>query len=219
LLLDEIGSIPVEMQQKLLRALEAREIRPVGGTENINIDVRIVAATNEDLEEKIKQGTFREDLYYRLSIIPIELPPLRERRSDIKPLIKHFLKQTSEKEGRSIEIQEKTLQALENYDWPGNVRELENVINRATTLCENNNIELEDLPDKIQQYATAETEEAADEHLEEKSYRGTSLKKFLQSKEQDYIKYILSQNDGDKEKAADSLGISLATLYRKLDKS
>lgn len=217
LLLDEIGSIPVDMQQKLLRALEAREIRPVGGTENIHIDVRIVAATNEDLEKKINSGDFREDLYYRLSIIPIELPPLRERRSDIKPLVKHFLKLTSEKEGRSIDIQKDALQALERYDWPGNVRELENVINRATTLCENDIIEAEDLPDKIQQYAGTDNNSTDTAAPEAESYRGMSLKKFLQSKEKDYVKHILNQCEGNKEKAAQHLGISIATLYRKLD--
>ena len=214
LLLDEIGSIPVDMQQKLLRVLEEREIRPVGGTKTVPVDVRIVAATNEDLEGKIKSGDFREDLYYRLSVIPIELPPLRKRPEDIRLLIKHFLKVIEEQDSRDVEVESKAVRTLENYDWPGNVRELENVINRAATLCDDNKITIQDLPDKIQKLAP--TDGGGRKKETSASHRGVSLKSFLRSKEREYIQYVLDQCGGDKEKTAKSLGISLATFYRKV---
>ncbi|MFO7821613.1 MAG: sigma-54 dependent transcriptional regulator [Lentisphaeria bacterium] len=214
LFLDEIGSIPVDMQQKLLRALEEREIRPVGATDAVPIDVRIVAASNENLEEKIKTGDFREDLYYRLSVIPIELPPLRKRPEDVKLLIKHFLKILNDQENREIDVESTAVQALESYEWPGNVRELENVMSRAATLCDEGTIKLQDLPEKIQK-AAAEGEKNKAKSAPE-NQRGVSLKAFLRSKEQDYIQYALDQCGGDKEKAAKSLGISLATFYRKI---
>lgn len=214
LFLDEIGSIPVDMQQKLLRVLEEREIRPVGATDTVPVDVRIVAATNENLEEKIQTGNFREDLYYRLSVIPIELPPLRERKEDVKLLLKHFLKVINEQEKRDTSVASEVVIALENYSWPGNVRELENVISRAATLCDDNKIELQDLPEKIQ--ATSAPGHKGTERVPPKSQRGVSLKSFLRSKEREYIQYVLDQCEGDKEKAAQSLGISLATFYRKI---
>jgi DNA-binding NtrC family response regulator len=214
LLLDEIGSIPVDMQQKLLRVLEEREIRPVGGTKTVPVDVRIVAATNERLEEKIKKNEFREDLFYRLSVIPVELPPLRDRLSDIPLLVRHFLREMNEREGRDITIDPVAVAALQCFNWPGNVRELENVVNRAGALCENSRITLGDLPPKI-------VESAQGLNLEEQEpdvaqFRGSSLKSFLRSKERDYIQFVLDQCGGDKEKAAKALGISLATFYRKI---
>ena len=214
LLLDEIGSIPVEMQQKLLRVLEEREFRPVGSTNNVSVDVRIIAATNEDLETKIKSGEFREDLFYRLSVIPIELPPLRDRPEDIKLLLKHFLKEIKEQEKRDIGIETDALRALENYGWPGNVRELENVVSRAATLCDNHTITLNDMPENIK--STASVDNVARKREMAASQRGLSLKSFLRSKERDYIMLVLEQCNGDKENAAKSLGISLATFYRKI---
>jgi len=214
LLLDEIGSIPVDMQQKLLRVLEEREIRPVGGTRNVPVDVRIIAATNERLEGKIKKGEFREDLFYRLSVIPVELPPLRERLSDIPLLVKHFLKDMNERESREISIEPVAVSALQCYNWPGNVRELENVINRAGALCEASKIDLADLPPKIVEIAQNGNLRAEQEDVAQ--HRGSSLKAFLRNKERDYIQFVLDQCGGDKDKAAKALGISLATFYRKI---
>jgi two-component system response regulator PilR (NtrC family) len=214
LLLDEVGSIPVDMQLKLLRVLEEREIRPVGSTKSIPVDVRIVAATNEPLEKKIASGDFREDLYYRLSVIPIELPPLRDRMSDVGILTRFFLNKSMEKENRKVTMSDSAFQALGCYNWPGNVRELENTISRAFALCENDEITLADLPTDIVDAANRRLAEGKASSNREK-FRGSSLKAFLRSKEKDYISYVLQECGGDKEKAAKSLGISLATFYRK----
>lgn len=214
LLLDEVGSIPVDMQLKLLRVLEEREIRPVGSTKSISVNVRIVAATNEPLEKKIITGDFREDLYYRLSVIPIELPPLRDRMSDVSILTRFFLNKSMEKEQRTVTISDSAFQALSCYSWPGNVRELENTISRAFALCENDEITLADLPTAIVDAANQRLAEGKVSSNSEK-FRGSSLKAFLRSKEKDYISYVLQECGGDKEKAAKSLGISLATFYRK----
>lgn len=172
-----------------------------------------MAATNERLEDRIKTGDFREDLYYRLSVIPVELPPLCNRLTDIPLLVKHFLKIIKEQEQREFTIEAPAIKALHCYQWPGNVRELENVISRAAALCEESNITIADLPDNIielaQQVVTGEEEDVS-------KFRGQSLKAFLRSKERDYIQHVLDQCGGDKEKAAKSLGISLATFYRKI---
>jgi two-component system, NtrC family, response regulator PilR len=214
LLLDEVGSIPIDMQLKLLRVLEEREIRPVGATKAIPVNVRIVAATNEPLEKRIASGQFREDLYYRLSVIPIELPPLRERISDVPLLTRFFLSRMNEKENRQIEIENSALQALAAHEWPGNVRELENTISRAFALCEGDKITLADLPSQIVDAANRKHAERGDDAGPGR-FRGSSLKAFLRSKEKDYISYVLQECGGDKDKAAKALGISLATFYRK----
>ncbi|MEI6421244.1 MAG: sigma-54 dependent transcriptional regulator [Lentisphaerota bacterium] len=147
--LDEISAIPLSMQVKMLRVLQEKEIRRVGGTENIPVDIRVVAASNENLEEKIARGEFRDDLYYRLSVIPIEIPLLKDRLEDIPLLVSHFLEQYEKENKQPAAISQDALQALFLYHWPGNVRELENVLKRAATLCENNNIMLSDLPPAI----------------------------------------------------------------------
>ncbi|MCM8532993.1 MAG: sigma-54 dependent transcriptional regulator, partial [Lentisphaeraceae bacterium] len=209
--LDEIGSIPVTMQMKLLRVLQEKTVRKVGGTKDVAVDVRIIAATNENLEEMIKVGKFREDLYYRLSVIPVDLPSLRERKEDIPLLVNHFIKQFNKDEKCEVEILPDAMRGLLAYDWPGNVRELENVIRRTATLCDNQIVNLQDLPLKIK--------EASPEDLDATSvdYRGHSLKSYLREKEKDYISKVLEVAGGEKEKAADMLGISLATFYRKYE--
>ncbi len=212
LLLDEIGTIPVNVQLTLLRVLQEKEIRPVGGTETIPVDVRIIAATNERLEEKVKAGAFREDLFYRLSVIPIEVPPLRDRLSDIPLLVNHFLRVFNEREGKQVSIDRRALSALQHHSWPGNVRELENVIYRAGALCEDNLIRVSDLPESIQKKAAQETGDTA---RDIENFRGASLKGFLREKEREYIRYVLDQCGGNKEAAAKALGISIATFYRK----
>ena len=149
LLLDEISTMPVNMQSKLLRVLQEKEIRRVGGTSSIPVDTRIIAATNENLEKKIRGGKFREDLYYRLSVIPLEIPPLRNRREDIPLLVSHFLDLFKKENSRSVDISSQVVESLKEYSWPGNVRELENILKRLATLCENNIIKIEDLPPAI----------------------------------------------------------------------
>ncbi|MFA5204055.1 MAG: sigma-54 dependent transcriptional regulator [Lentisphaeria bacterium] len=215
LLLDEVGSIPGSMQSKLLRVLQEREIMAIGATKAVPVDVRIVAATNERLEAKIKAGLFREDLFYRLSVIPIDLPPLRERTGDVPLLANYFLGLLNEREKKDVTIDKAAMRALQGYAWPGNVRELENVIMRAGALCENNQITLLDMPVPVQA-AAADTPTAAQDETAANQFRGSSLKSFLRAKERDYIQMVLNQCGGNKEKAAELLGISLATFYRKL---
>ncbi|MDA3901847.1 MAG: sigma-54 dependent transcriptional regulator, partial [Desulfuromusa sp.] len=147
LFLDEIGELPMGMQVKLLRVLQEREFRRVGGTNNISLNIRLVAATNQNLSEKIQEGTFREDLFYRLNVVSIELPPLRTRNGDIQPLINSFYKRLTGKDEYSVG--KKALELLLNYDWPGNVRELENLVERCVVLGENDELTLECLPDQI----------------------------------------------------------------------
>jgi len=168
--LDEIGEIPPEIQVKLLRVIQEKEFERVGGIKTIKVDVRIIAATNKDLEKAIKEGTFREDLYYRLNVIPIMLPPLRERRGDIPLLVEHFIEKLNKKLNKNIKgITKKAMQALIHYDWPGNIRELENIIERCITLSEGEYIDYEDLPQYIRNEDTIVTENNViylDEHSE-----------------------------------------------------
>jgi DNA-binding NtrC family response regulator len=217
LLLDEIGAIPMPMQQTLLRVLQEQEIRPVGGTQMLPVNVRIVAATNENLEALIGHGRFREDLYYRLSVIPLELPPLRARRSDIPLLAGHFLARLGAAGGRGLVLRPEVLAALSEYSWPGNVRELENVLSRAATLCEGEAITLDLLPAKLQSLAPAPSGTEAPETPSPAVAAGTTLRAFLREKERAYLKQALEQHGGSKEAAARALGISLATFYRKYD--
>ncbi len=242
--LDEVGSMSPMLQSRLLRVLQEREIRRVGDNTPIFVNVRVVAASNEPLEKRIKEGTFREDLYYRLNVIPIALPPLRERRDDIPLLVAHFLKsKTSARSSRPFQVTRQAMQVLCTYDWPGNVRELENAIERAVTLCEGDVIRVADLPPSLVQKVNlpALEEEAQDTaalpNLPEgalyplREDAGTAgsgaagappaaplkpLKNFLRDQEIAYLNRALEQSGGDKEKAALLLGVSLATLYRKL---
>jgi len=149
IMLDEISTMPLSMQSKLLRVLQEKEIRRVGGTASIPVDARVVAATNENLEKKISDGTFREDLYYRISVIPVEIPPLRERKSDIPLLIAHFLEIFGRENNRAVDITRQAIEVLSEQSWPGNVRELENMLKRLATLCENNLIKLDDIPSSM----------------------------------------------------------------------
>ncbi|MEA2011507.1 MAG: sigma-54 dependent transcriptional regulator [Verrucomicrobiota bacterium] len=200
--LDEVGSIPINMQLKLLRVIQEREIMHVGGTKPIPIDVRIIAATNENLEEKIKEGQFREDLFFRLNVVPIELPPLKDRLTDIPLLINHFIRIfSSRKNNPTVTIEKEAIQNLNLYDWPGNVRELENAINRAAIMCEKNIITYQDLPPQIKEHICEKTEKANPNTAE------TTLKTFLHEKEQQHIRNMLKQYNGDKNKTAEKLGI------------
>ena len=215
LFLDEISSMPLLLQSKLLRVLQEREIRRVGGTKDIPVDVRVIAASNANLEQAVVNGTFRSDLYYRFAVITIDIPPLRERKEDILPLAKHFIRLETP-EGQPVPgIAPEAAQVLMNYSWPGNVRELENAMKHALTFLTEGDVTQELLPVKIVQHATAAS--AAATPISEDELAGkSSLKSFLKQKEREYIEHILVASGGDKTKAADMLKVNLSTLYRKL---
>jgi two-component system response regulator HydG len=203
LFLDEIGDMPVDLQLKLLRALEEREVKPVGSTERRHINVRIIAATNRDLETAIRSGTFRQDLYFRLNVVQIKLPPLRDRKSDIPILVTAFLEKFSNPQGPVRTISGEAMRRLIGYDWPGNVRELENAIERAAALGSGPVLHMGDLPSNLQ-YPTTERVPERDEILP------------LEELERRAILRTLRETGGDKLSAARLLGIGKTTLYRKL---
>jgi DNA-binding NtrC family response regulator len=207
LFLDEISELPLMLQAKLLRAIQEREIRRVGATRSVPVDVRIIAATNLLLAEEVKTKRFREDLYYRLNVIEIRLPSLRERREDIPLLVETFLRRSAEASHKELRgMSESALALLMDYGWPGNVRELENVIERAVTLARGEKIVPEDLPAAIQgaRGDRKVIDEAAERILP------------LQEVEKEYILRILEKTGGNKYQAAQTLGIDRKTLYRKL---
>lgn len=212
--LDEINSMEQQLQTKLLRVLQERQIRRVGDTKSLAINVRVVAATNEPLEEKIKAGGFREDLYYRLAVIPIVMPPLRERIEDVPLLANHFLKKLSAQSGQPQppKLDPQALEALGKYHWPGNVRELENAFERACTLCEEGVIRLHDLPPAVVESAGTERPVGGGDMP-----IGMSLEEFLRRQERAFIEATLKFHNGSRERTASALGISIATLCRKLD--
>ncbi|MCO5043966.1 MAG: sigma-54-dependent Fis family transcriptional regulator [Verrucomicrobia bacterium] len=210
--LDEIGAMPAGIQAKLLRVLQDRQVRRVGSNDSTAVDVRVIAATNDKLEELIKTQAFREDLYYRLSVIPIELAPLRERREDIQPLFNHFLRHELRANDPMPSVDPAAAIALERYDWPGNVRELQNAARHALAFANEGVIQRDDLPVKILNAVSAlPAEDVLDSDM-----KGRSLRFFLRAKEREYLSQVLKSFDGDKEQAAKALNISLATLYRKL---
>jgi two-component system, NtrC family, response regulator PilR len=214
--LDEIGAMPLSIQSKFLRVLQDKHIRKVGGTDSYPIDVRVLAATNEPLERKMDRGEFREDLYYRISVIPLLLQPLRERREDILPMTACFLKRETP-EGKDIPRLERAAErVLEAYAWPGNVRELENAMRHALTFCKDGVIRAEDLPARIVEAVGPVGAGAPTPAGDVEDFRGKSLKAFLRSKEKEYITTVIENAGGNKEAAARALSISLATLYRKL---
>jgi DNA-binding NtrC family response regulator len=203
LFLDEIGDMPIDMQAKLLRALQEKEVRPVGSTERVPLAARIIAATNRDLEAAVRQGTFRQDLFFRLNVVQIKLPALRERKSDIPVLVNSFLEKFSETNGTTRTISEDAMTRLVAYDWPGNVRELENAIERAIALGSGPILHAGDLPTSLQ-YGTAQHLPQNDELLP------------LEEMERRAILRALREAGGDKLAAARILGIGKTTLYRKL---
>jgi len=203
LFLDEIGDLPVDLQAKLLRALQEREIRPLGGTDRVAIRARVMAATNRDLDTLVRAGTFRQDLFFRLNVVQIKLPPLRERKSDIPVLVSAFLEKFSDAKAPVRSISEDAMRRLMAYDWPGNVRELENAVERAVALGSGPILHVGDLPSNLQ-YAQPErfTEQNELVPLEELERRA--------------IFHALRETSGDKLAAARLLGIGKTTLYRKL---
>ncbi len=206
LFLDEIGEMPMALQVKLLHVIQTRELTPVGDTRVINVDVRVIAATNADLALRVKEGRFREDLYYRLNVIEIKMPPLRERRDDIAVLIKHYMAIFAKEAGKNIkDIDYEAMQAMLAYDWPGNIRELGNTIERAVVLADSDTVTIHDLADKFRT-------------LDLEGVPTSSLRQALDSYEREYIKRSLAEHKGNKETTAEALGVDLATLYRKLKK-
>jgi len=193
--------------------LQERSIRRVGGLEEIPVDCRVVAATNRDLSQMVEDGTFRNDLYYRISVIPIEMPPLRARRTDIPELVRHFLEKYSAAAGRNaLEISEEATRYLESYDWPGNVRELENTIERAVALEQSSNISPERLPERILKY---KPRTVTDLDLPED---GIDLEAYLSQLEKDYIIRALQRTGGNQTRAAEILSMSVRSLRHLLDK-
>jgi DNA-binding NtrC family response regulator len=207
LFLDEISELPLMLQAKILRAIQEKEIRRVGGNRSLSVDVRIIAATNLNLSEEVKAKRFRDDLYYRLNVIELKLPPLRERREDIPLLVEAFLKKCGEARQKEVKgVSEAALAMLIDYAWPGNVRELENVIERAVTLTRSEKISPDDLPPAVQ---GARGDRRVLDEAAEKSLP-------LHQVEKEYIKKILEKAGGNKYQAAHALGIDRKTLYRKL---
>lgn len=201
--LDEVGELPMATQTKLLRAVETQEILPVGAERPMHADFRLLAATNQDLEAAVADGRFRQDLYFRLNVVRVEIPPLRDRRDDIPALVAHFLKLHGRAQGRShMTVSNETMKRLLSYPWPGNVRELSNVIERACILCEGGAIDVEDLPKEL----------VSDGGLP------TGLKAAVEEFEERHIAWVLRAANGNREHAARMLEIDPATLYRRLAK-
>ncbi len=206
--LDEVGEMPPSLQVKLLRVLQEREAIPVGATEPIPVDVRIIAATNRDLEEEIRRGNFRSDLFYRLNVIALNLPALRERRDDLLLLLEAFLQNMAQEAGTEPKaLASEALDAVMVYEWPGNVRELENALEHAVVLSRGNLIEAAALPERI-------TKRRKEPLVAERSYRNPTLEVI----ERAYIMWVLQAEGGNKTRAAEVLGIDPSTLYRKLSR-
>ena len=210
LFMDEIGNMSVTMQVKLYRVLQEGKIRPVGSTEEIDVDVRVIAATNKDLEKEIAEGRFREDLYYRLSVIPIHLPPLRERRDDIPLLVREFLGRLAKSMGKKVDgIEPEAMRLLEVYDWPGNVRELENTIERALALESDHRISADSLPERIRTYAQHSiTEPSHNGDGTVLPEAGMNLEEHIQQLERSYLLAALERSAGVRTRAASLLKMS-----------
>jgi DNA-binding NtrC family response regulator len=209
LFLDEIGEMPLPLQSKMLRAIEDKKIRPLGATEEIAVDVRIVAATNANLEKALDEGRFRSDLYYRLSTVTLMVPPLRDRPADIPLLIRHFLLRASAEAGRPVpEIEAQAMERLLRYRWPGNARELQNAIQRGVILARDNILTVRELPPKVAGLDLSPARmlgEAVDKRIS------------LDQLERDYIRAVVDAVEGNKTEAANILQIDRKTLYRKLE--
>ncbi|PKN09723.1 MAG: sigma-54-dependent Fis family transcriptional regulator [Deltaproteobacteria bacterium HGW-Deltaproteobacteria-8] len=231
--LDEIGEMDFSLQVKILRALQEKEIERVGGTVTKKVDVRVVAATNRDLEVEVAAGRFREDLFYRLNVIPMQLPPLRERGEDILVLAEYFLRNFCfEKDRPNMQVGPQARAMLVAYSWPGNVRELENFMERLSILCEGQRVEPTDLPEKIQRNSGMPVPESGSEKIQQiilsagfawpelKDLRdkGLGLKEFLDETEERLLTEALKEAGGVKNQAAEILGIKRTTLIEKLKK-
>jgi len=209
--LDEVGDLPLDAQVKLLRVLQEKEFERLGGEKTLQVDVRVIAATNRELKEMVAEGLFREDLYYRLEVIPITLPPLRKRKSDVPNLVEHFLRKKSTELGiKPKSVTDSALAMFKTYHWPGNVRELENLIERLLVLSDGDEIGVSDLP-----FGEVDVPEVRPVVLDGESL---SLNARLDSLERDLIVQALEQAEGVKTRAAELLGVKTSALYYKLDK-
>ncbi|UCE17885.1 MAG: sigma-54-dependent Fis family transcriptional regulator [Gemmatimonadota bacterium] len=208
LFIDEVGDISLRVQTKLLRVIEERRFERVGGTETLQVDVRLIAATNRDLERAVQEGQFREDLYYRLNVIPTVIPPLRERGGDVELLVNYFLDREKERnEGEAVRVSKGAMRFLTEYDWPGNVRELENVVERAVLLCDNGTITPEHLPETVR-----------NPKLKPMAFVDDTFLPTMETIEKAYIYWVLQANKWRKQKAAEMLGIDPSTLHRKIER-
>ncbi len=211
LFLDEIGTLPLDLQSKLLRVLQEKEFTRVGGTENIKTDVRIIAATNANLEKAIEDGRFREDLFYRLNVLPMHLPPLRQRRDDISLLIAHFLKKYNSMKNKNIKLSEEAIELLQNAEWRGNIRELENVIERLVLVADKDNIEVKELT----KYNIINTKHAITPQNKDLPMKNL-IKNISNEYEKELIQKTLQKYSGNITKASKELGIARETLHRKI---
>jgi two-component system response regulator PilR (NtrC family) len=227
LFLDEVGELPPTLQVKLLRVLQDHEVVPVGGNKGSRVDVRVLAATNKDLEKEVAAGRFREDLFYRLNVIRIALPPLREREGDLPLLLRQFINRFAEANGKTIDkISPLAMRALLDYPYPGNIRELENVIQLAVTMAEGETIQLADLPARLQQQGSPPSRsdvpfaERAQNHSADPDFfgKGVSLDAELEAYEQNILRAALEKSGGVQKKAAESLGINYRSLRHRLQK-
>lgn len=211
LFLDEIGEMPLTMQPKLLRALEESKVRPVGSDQEVPFDVRLVTATNRDLETAVEESRFREDLFFRINVIQIDMPPLRSRGTDVLLLAQHYLEAFAGRAGKEVEgLSDAVAERLLNYSWPGNVRELRNVIERAVALTRYNKLAVEDLPEKIREYRSSQVFIGGEDPSELVP---------VEEIERRYIEHVLRAVDGNKTVAARILGLDRKTLYRKLQQA
>jgi transcriptional regulator with PAS, ATPase and Fis domain len=213
ILLDEVGEMPLPLQAKLLRVLQNHEVRPVGSDQSLSVNIRVIASTNKDLQREVEKSTFREDLFYRLQVIPIHLPPLRARRSDIPLLVRNFLEKNNRKYNREVQIAEETLVYLWEYDWPGNVRELENLLERLVVLNETNVLRPDDLPSYIRSFIS-------EKRLPQTQFVGSDvdLRQVMEQFESRLIDEALRRSNGNKSAAAQMLGLKRTTLVAKLRK-
>lgn len=213
--LDEIGAMPISIQSKLLRVLQEREVRRLGSNQCTTVNARVLAATNDNLKERIAAGLFREDLFYRLSVISIDIEPLRQRPEDILPIAPNFIRKEVPDEAKAPTLSREVCEILRSYEWPGNVRQLENCIKHALTFGDHDEIKPEDLPPQIVDSPRKRITDPSGSQLEQFEH-AVSLKAFLREKEKEYLQVMLERADGNKDAVAQKLGISLATLYRKL---
>ena len=204
LFLDEISELPLNLQPKLLRAIESKEILPLGSSQPLHVDPRFIAATNRDLGKEVQNGNFREDLYYRINVVQIHIPPLRERCEDIPLLVEHFLRKLNHELSKSVKgVSNETMRVLMDRNWPGNVRELANVLERAMIYCDGDFIEISDLP--------------PGQAIPTQSQQTENLRDSLRQYERQHIMRVLAQVEGDKKEAAQQLGIGVSSLYRKIE--
>lgn len=214
--LDEIGDMALPTQAKVLRAIQEREIERIGGNKRIKVDVRIIAATHKDLKELIKNKEFREDLFYRINVVNIQLAPLRERVSDIELLTEHFVNVASEKVNKKLSVSPKAMTALKKFKWPGNVRQLQNIIEGASVFTKGNTIEIENLPEEIRLGFTSESSTAMLDWVENQIESGKTLDEMVSVIEKEMIVRTLKITEGNQSKAATRLGIKRGTLQYKM---